>query len=158
MTRHAPAILIVDDEADFRDMLHEFLAMCGFTVLEACDAEEGMKAFETGRVDLVIMDLIMPKAWGDATMREMRRIRPDLGIVVITGDSCNAALTNLQKEAGFLSILRKPFLLNDLLGLVHHLLGLDSETGTFINGTSGLGNPATPGPSPADTNSSRRST
>lgn len=115
-------VLVVDDELDFREMLTEFLKMCGFSVFVAGDGQEAIEVFDNNQIDMVIMDLIMPKTWGDQSVRHMRKVRPDLGVIIITGDWANESLEPLQEECGSFTVLRKPFLLDTLLFLIKRVL------------------------------------
>ena len=80
-------ILIVEDEKSIRKLIGMALAEAGYTVLEAGNSAEAVRAFQTSPngVDLVIMDLVMPGGGGLDATNELRAIRADLKILYITG-------------------------------------------------------------------------
>jgi len=114
-------ILLVDDDKNTRILLTEFLSTMGYRVLEAKDAKEAMKSVEFGPIDLVMTDLRMPEMDGIQLTRAIRRIRPDLPIVVYSAyrfiDTAPAAL-----KAGANEYLAKPFLQNKIKQIVERLL------------------------------------
>ena len=66
-------ILVVDDEADIRDSLEYLLLQEGYVVETAPDATEGLRKIESGRYDLVLLDLMMPDRSGLDVLRDVRR-------------------------------------------------------------------------------------
>lgn len=76
-------ILIVDDEAPLRDLLQASLRRSGYEVLTACDGKEALSIFESEKIDLVLLDIIMPEMDGFAVCQEIRR-RSEVPIVVLT--------------------------------------------------------------------------
>lgn len=82
----APVVLLVDDYADTREMLGQMLGLRGYRVLEAANGEEAITLAQTGRPDLILMDLNMPVLDGfNATLRirEDERTR-DVPVVALT--------------------------------------------------------------------------
>ncbi|MFO7973856.1 MAG: response regulator [Candidatus Hydrogenedentota bacterium] len=71
-------ILIIDDDADFRDACKLILESAGFAVAEADDPEEGLKKVEAENPDLVILDVLMPREYEGFEVA--RRIREELGM------------------------------------------------------------------------------
>ena len=114
-------ILLVDDDKNTRILLTEFLSTMGYRVLEAKDGKEAMGLVEFGPIDLVMTDLRMPEMDGIQLTRAIRRIRPDLPIVVYSAyrfiDTAPAAL-----KAGANEYLAKPFLQNKIKQIVERLL------------------------------------
>lgn len=77
-------IMLVDDEADILVVLGEFLGQEGFRVLTA---NSGVKALEKAKefpVNLVLLDIAMPDMNGIETLRELRKIRPEAAVIMIT--------------------------------------------------------------------------
>lgn len=67
-------ILIVDDEARMRKLIGDFLTASNFDIVEAANGEEALKVFyETKGIDLVILDVMMPKLDGYETLKELRK-------------------------------------------------------------------------------------
>lgn len=68
-------ILVVDDEARLRKIISDFLSAKGYQVLEACDGEEAIDIFtDEKNIDLVILDVMMPKLDGWEVLKEIRRL------------------------------------------------------------------------------------
>ena len=74
MTPESKRILIVDDDADFREAVSSLLAANGFTVLQARDGEEGLRLARLERPDLILMDVMMgERTEGFFAIHEIRR-------------------------------------------------------------------------------------
>ena len=66
-------ILVVDDESRMRKLVKDFLVRSGYEVLEAADGEEAIDIFFTQKnIDLIILDVMMPKADGIAVLKKIR--------------------------------------------------------------------------------------
>jgi signal transduction histidine kinase/CheY-like chemotaxis protein len=80
-------ILIAEDDEVVRDLNRRFLERGGYTVLEACDGEEAVRVFRENsyRIDLVILDVIMPKMNGKDAFDAMRLINPSMKALFISG-------------------------------------------------------------------------
>jgi DNA-binding response OmpR family regulator len=79
-----PKILVMDDDEHVRVLLKDVLQEHGYEVHEAADGWEGTKLFCDRPIDLVIVDLFMPKKDGVETIIEIRRTRPDVKTIVIS--------------------------------------------------------------------------
>lgn len=77
-------ILIVDDEPDILLVLGEFLSREGFRVVTAGDGEQGLEKIKEMPVDLVLLDMAMPKMNGIETLREIRKVKPEMSVIMIT--------------------------------------------------------------------------
>jgi CheY-like chemotaxis protein len=102
----AGRVLFVDDEEGVRDVAREFLQDSGFEVELACSAEEALASFAAGAFDAVVTDYKMPGATGAELARELRRLRPGLPIVLLTGFL--SALDRRPLAELFDDILEKP--------------------------------------------------
>ena len=78
-------ILLVDDETEFRDAAGQALRRQGFQVSEAGSGEHALELLPADRPDLVILDLKMGGMDGIATLTEIRKIDPDLPVLILTG-------------------------------------------------------------------------
>jgi PAS domain S-box-containing protein len=80
-------ILVVDDDTSLRELAEKFLRMFGYTIITAVDGEEALALFRENRekIDLVILDIIMPKMNGKDAFDEMRKINPDIKSIFISG-------------------------------------------------------------------------
>src|SRR5713226_3396662 len=78
-------ILIFDDEEEFRKLLRAMLEKAGYEVLEASGAQSGFTLYCENLVDLLIVDLVMPKVSGVALIHMLRYKFPDAKIIAISG-------------------------------------------------------------------------
>lgn len=79
-------ILIVDDEQMIRDLLVDILSAAGnYRLLTAANGEEALTVFTNQEVDLVLTDLRMPGVGGLELLAELRRIKDDVPVVILTG-------------------------------------------------------------------------
>lgn len=101
-------ILVVDDEPEIRSLLSDRFGHGGYTVLEAVDAEEGLRLMERARPDLVLLDLMLPGMNGVEMLRRIRRRHPGIGIIVITG-AANRELAESTLQVGAVDFVLKPF-------------------------------------------------
>ena len=77
-------ILIIEDEIRIRFLLKDYLLSEGFSVIEACDGEEGLMAFNN--VDLILLDIMMPKIDGLTVLENIRTVS-DIPIILLTAKS-----------------------------------------------------------------------
>src|SRR5512135_1396089 len=78
-------ILVVDDDNDLRAVIRDVLKEEGFATSEAEDGVSAVKQFKKDRPDAVLLDLNMPYMNGIDTMHEIRRIGPDVPVIILTG-------------------------------------------------------------------------
>ena len=101
-------ILIVDDEQRMRKLVKDFLTKQDFTVLEAADGEEAVDLFfEKKDIDLVILDVMMPKMDGWETCREIRQYSQVPIIMLTARGSENDELRGF--DLGVDEYIAKPF-------------------------------------------------
>jgi DNA-binding NtrC family response regulator len=114
-------VLVVDDEEVIRGAVRLILGSEGWTVGEAADAASGLAhpALETCR--LVLCDMMLPGASGLDVVREMRRRRPGMPIILITGYATAENATRAI-DAGATAFLAKPFDDTELLNQVRPVL------------------------------------
>jgi len=116
--RAVPMILVVDDDDDIREMIAEALVLDGYRVSTAPNGKVALEQARAHRLDLIILDLMMPVMNGWQFL-EAQREDPDLAtipVVVVT------ATLDAQVE-GAAMLLRKPFDLDALLTTVARLCG-----------------------------------
>ena len=103
-------ILIIDDEESVRDLAKRMAQKIGFTVLLAATGREGVEVFNAhaAQVSLVLLDLTMPHMNGIETLRELRRIRSDVRVVLSSGYNEESA-TNQHGAEGLAGFLQKPY-------------------------------------------------
>lgn len=100
-------VLIVDDEVDFATALVERMARRGFAAVAAFSGAEAVELVERQPFDVVVLDLAMPGMDGLATLNQLRRVDPHLGVVLLTGHgSVASGIAGMQHGAA--DFLQKP--------------------------------------------------
>src|SRR5262245_15767676 len=77
-------ILVVEDDAAIRRGLVDMLRFAGYAVREAPDGQAGLDSALTGETDLVLLDILMPRLDGLTVLRELRRARATLPVIMLT--------------------------------------------------------------------------
>ena len=116
-------ILVVEDSADMRQLMHDLLGVLGHVVIEAADGLEGVKVALTDRPDLIIMDLMMPAAAGDSALQFMRGI-PELADIPVLVVSAHADVARISRQMGADSWMVKPVSMDDLGKRINEMLGM----------------------------------
>ncbi len=116
-------ILVVDDEIGLRRTLGRALDRLGYRVEQAASGEEAVQRFaeRPDEIALVLLDVLMPGIGGVAAFRELRRLRPDARIVVMTGYASGAELETLRAE-GASAIMIKPFAIPEFAETIRAVL------------------------------------
>lgn len=109
-------VLVVDDDAAIRGLCRRVLNHLGCEVVCVASPEEALRTV-TPRFDLVITDLRMPGRRGDALAQDLRRLYPELRIVVTTTSLDDDGLLREMKDLQ-VSVLTKPAGIQGLVGLV----------------------------------------
>ena len=126
----AGTILLVDDEESVRIMGNRMLERVGFEVLTAVDGREALEIYRErhGEIALVLLDLTMPDLDGEETFRELRRIDPQVHVVMSSGytESEIAPRFAGKRLSGF---LQKPYTLNALMQCLRGALGTSTPLG-----------------------------
>jgi two-component system phosphate regulon response regulator OmpR len=113
-------LLIVDDDPDLRDTLHEYFETHGFAVSSVADGQGMRRVLKDGPADIIIMDLHLPGEDGLALTRELRAQGP-VGIIMLTG-SGDTVDRIVGLEMGADDYLAKPVDLRELLARVKSVL------------------------------------
>jgi two-component system cell cycle sensor histidine kinase/response regulator CckA len=103
-------VLVIEDENIPRRLLCDLLRSLGYTPLPAASGEEGIEILGTApdKVDLVIVDKIMPGTNGIETVRRLRRLRPQLRCILCSGHDPEEA-SDAPPSGGFEAYLQKPY-------------------------------------------------
>jgi two-component system cell cycle sensor histidine kinase/response regulator CckA len=117
-------VLLVEDEDVVRSFAARALARQGYEVLEAATGIEALEVMERerGRVDIVVSDVIMPEMDGPSMLKELRKTRPDLKIIFVSGYPDDAFKKSLDENEEY-AFLPKPFTLPQLAAKVKEQLG-----------------------------------
>ena len=112
-----PTVLIVDDDAIVRRVIQGHLSDAGYRIFEAEDGQEALEVLErTGSVNLVIVDLVMPRLNGPRLGAELRRERPSQPVLLMS--AYPAEREALEDERPGHPFLAKPFTRDQLLAKV----------------------------------------
>jgi CheY-like chemotaxis protein len=109
---------VAEDEEMLRGLADRLLRRHGFAVVLACDGADAVEVFlrERGRIDVVLLDLSMPRLSGREVLRRIRQLDPDLPVVLTSGYS-DAAGEELQ-QLGIQGFVPKPYRDHDLVEAV----------------------------------------
>lgn len=116
-------ILLIDDEEMILDVGIELLEELGYTVKSAMSGPEAIDVFkgERGKIDLIIMDMIMPGMGGGETFDRLKEIDPDIKVLLSSGYSINGQATKILRR-GCDGFIQKPFNMNQLAEKVQRIL------------------------------------
>ena len=117
-----PRILVVDDEPSIRDLLAKTLALAEYDVDVAPDGRAAIERIRTTSYDLLIADLRMPGMDGLSVIREARRLKHDLPVIIITGFSTESSAIEAV-NLGVSGYLTKPFRVPEVLKAAARALG-----------------------------------
>jgi len=114
-------ILVVDDEKPVRELTAQILIHYGYRVATACDGADAIAVFalRAAEVRLLLTDLQMPMLGGPALAAALRRLRPDLPVVAMSGVGSEIGAAHREFTTAFLA---KPFQAETLLPLIHRVL------------------------------------
>lgn len=116
------SILVVDDEGGVLNTLQSILEEKGFLCRTALSGNEALGIFQKGgEFDCVLMDLRMPGMTGVETIREMKKLKPDIPVIVITACEGEEPAREAMKE-GASAVVYKPFDMESLLRLIGEVL------------------------------------
>jgi DNA-binding response OmpR family regulator len=115
-------VLVVDDEASIRDLLAKTLALAEYDVDVAADGRAALERIRIYTYDLLIADLKMPGVDGLAVIREAKRYKSDLPVIIITGYSTESSAIEAV-NLGVAGYLTKPFRVPEVLKQAEKALG-----------------------------------
>jgi len=115
-----PTVLVVDDEEDLRDIMRRMLERRGFDTLVAGDSEQAIATCRDhqGDIDVLVTDLGLPGASGGDLSRTAIALRPDMGVVYVSGLPKDIAVTKglIADDA---LLVKKPFTSDLLIEALH---------------------------------------
>jgi DNA-binding response OmpR family regulator len=119
-------ILTIEDDAAIRRGIVDSLRFAGYDTIEAADGQSGLEMAARRQFDLLLLDLVLPKRDGFEILREVRRLRPTLPVIVLTacGDEADR-VRGLRDGAD--DYVVKPFSVKELLARVEAVLRRSAE-------------------------------
>lgn len=127
-------ILVVDDEKALRDFVQIALTQVGYTVLTAVDGIEGLEIFskKADEITLVLLDIMMPRMGGEEAFSEMRKIRPDVQVLLTSGYDKEEAANRFADMGLLAGFIKKPFRPTALVNKIQELLDHQISTGDDV--------------------------
>ncbi|PIE33220.1 two-component system response regulator [candidate division KSB3 bacterium] len=122
-------ILVVDDEEGLREGLSKLLEDEGYTVLCAENGEKAINIIHDTHVDLMLTDMRMPGMSGIDLLKKVRKIREDIGVIILTGYGEIESYIEAM-NFGAMEYVSKPFKVNELKFIVNKILsgsGIDQD-------------------------------
>ena len=124
-------ILVIDDESNIRTLLNDILTLEGYTVIMSDGGEEALELIRKDRIDLIILDMMMPKASGQELYTSMKVVLEREGIpeqvppaIILTAyPGAESTQFLLMLESGIKKLLPKPFEIGELLASVKEVIG-----------------------------------
>ena len=117
-------VLLIEDEEILRSMFAEMLSSAGMFCFEAEHGRVGVEIYRKNwkRIDLVILDMIMPEMNGPDTFRVLKQINPKVRVLLSTGYSLNNEVQQILNE-GVQGFIQKPFMKQDLIEMIIDTIG-----------------------------------
>jgi CheY-like chemotaxis protein len=115
LIRGNETVFVVDDEDDFRGSAEVSLKALGYKVFTAVDGEEAVKLYKDKykEIDIVLLDMIMPKMAGRETYLELKKINPEILVVLSSGYSQDGTAAEILEE-GVKGFIQKPYKMHEL--------------------------------------------
>ena len=116
-------VLIIEDDPIVCEMLRRAAEDAGHTVATAANGLRGLAHAATFLPDVVVTDIFMPDKEGLETITDLRKLRPNLPIIAITGAPVmgKSNVLDLAKKLGAAQTFHKPLVLADLMGAIGNL-------------------------------------
>ena len=128
MATRGESILVVEDERSARDTMVDFLSEAGYEAQGARDGEEAVLLYERSwrDIDIVILDLIMPKMNGEEAFARMQKINPNIKVILSSGYSVDDQAARLLNQ-GAMDFIQKPFDIKELCMRIEKALSEKKE-------------------------------
>lgn len=110
----AAKVLLVDDEVEFIELMSQRLETRGLKVVTVASGEEAIAEVADHSFDVAVVDLAMPGIDGIETLKQIKKVRPDVEVIMLTGQATVKSGIDAMKH-GALDFLEKPVIINDLL-------------------------------------------
>ena len=121
-------VLVVDDEPVARLTASKTLRYLGYDVLEAADGVEAVEIYrrECLRIDLVLMDMVMPRMNGSEAFAKIREINSDAKVVILSGYTRDVNIEELLRD-GLVASMGKPYRQSEIAHCVANALARDDS-------------------------------
>lgn len=116
--RHAPCLLVIDNEANIRKLLRRLLEKQGYRVITAANGHEGLAYTRQESIQLVLLDLNMPEMNGPEVVRELKKHSPSLPVIIVTGYPDSHLMMEVNVQCPVM-LVPKPIDKNVLLSAVN---------------------------------------
>jgi len=101
-------VLLVEDDADNRELMAEVLASSGYEVVSAATGQEGLRTLSESSVDVVVTDMGMPGMGGLEVAKAAKEIAPTVPVVIVTGYAGREDLSSARGNRQVDAVLVKP--------------------------------------------------
>jgi len=124
LPRGSGTVLVVDDEDDIRVLLRDILNGLGYETIEASNGEEAVEIYrkQQERIDLIILDLIMPRMSGDEAFHRIKMIDPAVKVLISSGYGMGEQMRKMIGDAGIEGFIQKPYDINAIAETVRGVL------------------------------------
>ena len=113
-------ILVIEDDREVLSVIIRYLTQLGYEVIAATDGMEGLKKLDSGGFDLVITDIVMPYVSGVGVVTALKKKKPHIPIIAITGYGKEPEAVAVEKKANL--VLAKPVRMSLLKEYIDELL------------------------------------
>lgn len=127
MGKEEQVILIVDDEEGLREGLSKLLEDEGYTVECAEDGEKAIEIVRSTHIDLMLTDMRMPGMSGIELLKQVRKIREEIGVIILTGYGEIESYIEAM-NFGAMEYVSKPFKVNELKFIVSKILNQSANS------------------------------
>ncbi|MCP4403503.1 MAG: response regulator [bacterium] len=127
MEKEEQVILVVDDEEGLRVGLSKLLEDEGYAVECAEDGEKALEIVRSRHIDLMLTDMRMPGMSGIELLKQVRKIREDIGVIILTGYGEIESYIEAM-NFGAMEYVSKPFKVNELKFIVSKILAMSTNS------------------------------
>jgi len=122
-------ILVVEDEEVLRQLIKTALSKLGYNPITASDGPEAIEIYkkEKTKIDLIILDLIMPKMSGKETFKRLKDINSKVKVILTSGYALNESVKQLFGD-GIIDFIKKPYKISDLANRIRQILDASVST------------------------------
>lgn len=116
-------ILLIDDEDTIRELGKEVLETLGYSVVLAADGMEavGLYTEMKGKIDLIILDIVMPRIGGKETFKKLKSMNPDVKVIISSGYSIDGEAQEIL-NSGASAFIQKPYKITEISLLIRRVL------------------------------------